>query len=212
MIFMTKLKIIIISLAMFFSYCGEPLRNEEFKTLAYETEYVYSEKYALDEKTVLVNGEMGYVHLIEGQEKTFRSPQNEIVRIGTNKNNNYVGTLTGYGPDCYGCSKIGNVACETKNNRNWSLITDGIIYEDEEYGEVNIVAADNTLFPCGTIIEITNNTYNKLRAIVLDTGGTMRSKWRNEKKVYIDLAFETEAVTANVTSHETEYYVKRLGW
>ena len=31
-----------------------------------------------------------------------------------------------------------------------------IIYEDEDYGSVNIVASDHLLFPCGTIVEITN--------------------------------------------------------
>ena len=212
MIFITKLKIIIIGLASIFTSDVKFKKIDDFKILEHEIEYVYSEKYAADEETILVNGEIGYSHIIDGKEEIIKNPTTEVIRVGTNKNSKLSGTLTGYGPDCRGCSKVGNVACSTKDKKNWSLISDGLVYPDEEYGDVRIVAADNTLLPCGTIVEITNDTYNKLLAVVLDTGGTMRSKWRNEGKVYIDLAFEKEAMTASVTSHKTEYYVKRLGW
>ena len=41
----------------------------------------------------------------------------EIIEIGTGPLNQYIGTLTGYGPDCPGCSAVGNVACRTREGK-----------------------------------------------------------------------------------------------
>ena len=205
----TKIKVIIIFLLNLFNYSETNIKD--FKILDYETEYVFAENYAEDEEFIISKGEKGYSYIENDQEVT-KKPVKEVVKKGTRTNNDFSGTLTGYGPDCKGCSKIGTVACSTKDNKNWSLINDGIIYEDEDYGSVNIVASDHLLFPCGTIIEITNKNYEKLTAVVLDTGYTMRYKWRQNKEVHLDLAFASEKETSNVTSNETSYHVKRWGW
>ncbi len=212
MFILNKLKIIVIGLANIFSFNFTKQPIEAFKIIDYEIEYVYSEKYSKGEEFILTEGQDGYIHQVNGEVVSEKESINEVVRVGTRENADYGGMLTGYGPDCVGCSKKGYVACHTENKEKWSLVDDGIIYNDSDYGEVNIIAADHLLFPCGTIIEISNNNYDKLVAVVLDTGGTMRSKWRNHKEVHIDLAFSSEKETKNVTSKDTNYHVKRWGW
>lgn len=123
----------------------------------------------------------------------------------------YNGMLTGYGPDCYGCSGLGNLYCPTKNNTVHSLINDSIYYNDEEYGMVRILSADQREFPCGTIIEISNSMFDKEIGVVLDTGSGMRNAYDNGW-ILIDLAFEKEALAHTITNKETKFVVKRVGW
>ncbi len=207
---LNKLRIILIGLSNIFNYSSAP--KEEIKIIDYETQYVYSEKYSEGEELVLAKGEYGYSTIVNGEEVIKKEPVNQVLQVGTHKNPDYKGVLTGYGPDCYGCNKEGYVACQTENKKNWSLTKNGIIYTDSVYGEVSILAADKTLFPCGTIIEITNNRYKKLLGVVLDTGYTMRKQWRQNETVHIDLAFETEEGTNAITNKKTSYHVKRWGW
>ena len=208
--FFNKLKIILISLSNLFNYQSSP--KEEVKIIDYETEYVYAEKYSEGEEIILNDGEVGYSYFINGELVSVKEPVNKILQVGTHKNADYKGVLTGYGPDCYGCSKQGYVACKTSSKKSWSLINDGIIYMDSDYGDVNIVASDTTLFPCGTIIEINNSNYKNILAVVLDTGYTMRKAWRLNNVVHLDLAFGSEKGTNAVTNRNTNYHVKRWGW
>lgn len=203
-----KIKIIIIGLSNIFNFNSSP--TEEVKVIDYETEYVYAEKYSEGEELVLTEGEYGYTHIIDGVEIKYKEPINQVIQVGTHKNADYKGTLTGYGPDCKGCTGV--VACKTNDRKNWSLVNDGIIYTDKDYGEVNIVASDTSLFPCGTIVEITNSNYDHILAVVLDTGYTMRRAWKVNNKVHLDMAFESEKETNIVTNKDTKYHVKRWGW
>lgn len=107
----------------------------------------------------------------------------------------FVGTLTGYGPDCKGC-KSG----KTSTGYKVADVVDGIVqpaftitYTDEEFGEVRILAAAHAKFPKGSIIRITDfELYdNAFIGIVIDTGYTMRNAWSNGD-VWMDLLFETE--------------------
>lgn len=208
--FFNKLKLIVVGLSNIFNYNSAPI--EEVQIVDYNTEYVYSEKYSEGEELIITKGEYGYSHIVDGQEIDTKEPINQIIKVGTHKNADYKGILTGYGPDCNGCSKLGIVACRTADKKNWSLVNDGIIYNDVDYGDVNIVASDTTLFPCGTIIEISNSKYENILAVVLDTGYTMRHQWRTNKIVHLDLAFKTEKNTNSVTNKNTNYHVKRWGW
>ena len=208
--FLNKLKLVIISLANIFNLDSAPF--EEVKIIDYGTEYVYSEKYAEGEELVITNGENGYSHFVDGKIVNEKEPINQVLQVGTRKNVDYTGVLTGYGPDCPGCNSEGYVACKTEEKTWWSLVNDGVIYNDDDYGKVNIVAADVRLFPCGTIIEINNSKYKNLLAIVLDTGYTMRRQWRTNKTVHLDLAFDTEKGTNAVTNKKTNYHIKRWGW
>lgn len=92
----------------------------------------------------------------------------------------YYGTLTGYGPDCRGCSGI------TASGYN---VKDTITYYDEEFGEVRIVAADKSI-PFYSIIKFSTMTDSEpIYAIVLDTGGSVGF----DKYTTFDLLFPTEA-------------------
>ena len=203
-----KIKIVLIGLASIFNFNSLP--TEELKIIEYETEYVYVEKYSEGEELIIKEGEYGYAHIVNGEEVEYKEPVNQVIQVGTHKNSEYNGTLTGYGADCKGCT--GTVACRTENKKIWSLINDGIIYTDSSYGDVRIVAADTSLFPCGTIVEINNSKHENTLAVVLDTGYTMRKQWRSNKIVHLDLAFELEKETNTVTNKNTKYHVKRWGW
>lgn len=125
----------------------------------------------------------------------------------------FVGKLTSYGADCYGCGGEGNLACNTKNGGSHSLKYDGIYYADDEYGNVRILAAARDKFPCGTIIDI-DTGLETITAVVLDTGGDMIRAWRNNGTVWMDLAFATESDASSNFSTRTgvKYTVKRWGW
>lgn len=138
--------------------------------------------------------------------------QPSIIEKGIGAYGIYVGKLTGYGPDCVGCSKVGNVACFTENKKNHSLISDGIYYTDDEYGKVRIVASAKA-FPCGTIIQITKDGLTPYYAVVLDRGGSMEYAW-SEGRVWLDLAYESNAsvLNDNLTGKNVTFSVQRWGW
>lgn len=93
----------------------------------------------------------------------------------------YTGSLTGYGPDCVGCSG------KTASGYN---VSNTSTYTDEEYGEVRIVAADKSI-PFYTIVRISNvPDTDPIIAIVLDTGGAVGFG----KHTLFDLLFPSEAV------------------
>ena len=141
------------------------------------------------------------------------SPKNAKIEIGTGDEANYVGKMTGYGADCKGCSGSGTLACKTKDGSYYSLTRDGMTYNDDEYGEVRIIAAALDKFPCGTIIKVENPNLGTFNAIVLDTGGAMKTAWGNGI-VHIDLAYVTESDPAIhlSTSSNVKYSVQRWGF
>lgn len=181
----------------------------------FETTYVYNEKIpSTADPVILEEGINGLDFTYDGLNYTHLSDKkNQVVEVGSGKEGEYKGRLTGYGPDCPGCSVVGNVSCLTKNGTRHSLINDGIYYSDEMYGNVRILAADNTLFPCGTVIKVDNGHLSEFYGIVLDTGSTMRNAWK-KGNVWVDLAFSSQAValTGGATSSNTKFSVQRWGW
>ena len=101
------------------------------------------------------------------------------------------GTITGYGPDCRGCSGV------TASGHN---LHESVYYEDSEFGTVRILAADRSI-PFYSIFRVSNIPgMDPFIAIVLDTGGNVGYG----KGTLFDLAFESEAtgvvpLTQNVT-------------
>ena len=92
----------------------------------------------------------------------------------------YYGKLTGYGPDCYGCT----TGC-TRTGHN---LYNSIYYEDSEYGTVRILAADPS-FGKYAIFRVSNVPgMDPFIGIVLDTGGNVGFG----KGTLFDLAFSTE--------------------
>jgi len=91
----------------------------------------------------------------------------------------YTGILTGYGPDCVGCGNFNTGKVSTSTGYHIANIVDGVIepaftitYNDSEFGEVRIVAADDDI-PFYSIVRITVPDSDVITAIVLDRGSTV---------------------------------------
>ena len=99
----------------------------------------------------------------------------------TDVKNTLVGTMSGYGPDCRGCS--GGLAA------GWNARNGNIYYNDATYGKIRIVAGDRSL-PFGTIIRVVNSNVGvPFYAIVLDRGGDIGVG----RRYMFDLLFASEA-------------------
>lgn len=123
---------------------------------------------------------------VEVVEEVVNVPSNEIL----------TGKMSGYGPDCIGCS--GYLA-------NGTYVGGGnIYYDDSEYGRVRIVAGDKK-FKFGTIVRINDS----MLAIVLDRGGSIGIG----KKFMFDLLYESEAeANRNGVSSNTKFEILRNGF
>lgn len=183
--------------------------NISIVPISYEIETRYSDDLLYGQERVLNEGVDGYA-LKSGA--VVVKPINKVIEIGRGPISISYGSTTGYGADCVGCS--GNVACSTRNGTH-NLIRDGVYYNDSKYGNVRIVAADNSLYSCGTIIEVDNGIMDPFMAIVLDTGGTMRNAW-DAGNILIDIAFSYEdsrgIYDATNMSGSVKFKVYRLGW
>ena len=181
----------------------------------YETDYVYVENIpSTADEIVLEEGINGLEYTYDGLNYVHLSDKkNQIVQAGSGKPGEFTGTLTGYGPDCDGCSIVGNVSCLTREGTRHSLISDGLYYNDSSFGILRILAADNGAFPCGTVVKINNGILDEFTGIVLDTGITMRRAWK-EGVVWMDVAYDSEAETihSGITSKNTKFSVQRWGW
>ena len=167
-------------------------------------------------KKNIVEGKNGLIFKDEsGEVVVLEETIDEENIVGTGKNGIYKGVMTGYGPDCKTCSGRGYVACRTREKKDFNLINDGIYYNDEEFGEVRVMAAALAEFPCGTIIEVDSKNLGQFTGIVLDTGYDMR---RNlERGIYhFDIAYTTEkdSMVSKTTdmSGNVKYSVQRWGW
>ena len=176
----------------------------------FDTEYVYdSNMPSSADPVIMIHGSNGIKNETTG--KVEKTAVTQIVKVGTGEKAIYTGRMTGYGGDCKGCS--GNLSCKTREGAKFNLKTQGHIYFDEVYGKVRILAADLSLFPCGTIIKVDNGKLEPFNAIVLDTGYTMRKAW-SQGTVWVDLAYTTQNDKSiyNATSRNAIYSVQRWGW
>lgn len=180
----------------------------------YETITTYNPKVPSGIVNVITKGQDGIVYL-DGSGNAFKTLQekiDEVIEVGIGKYGEYVGIVTGYGPDCTTCDGRGYVACPTNVGKYINLTTDGIYYQDEYFGNIRILAADQREFPCGTIIEVNNSDLEEpIIGVVLDTGYAMRSAY-NQGYIHIDLAFATEVGLTFKTNKNTNFSVKRWGW
>lgn len=114
----------------------------------------------------------------------------------------YYGKITGYGPDCYGCTS----GC-TRTGHN---LYNSIYYEDSEYGSVRILAADAS-FGKYAIFRVSDVPgMDPFIGIVLDTGGNVGFN----KGTLFDLAFATEkdpSVHGISTSNNVKFELLREG-
>lgn len=178
--------------------------------VSYDTNFVYNDDVMFDQRRVITDGSSGYA--LEDSGMVIVEPIDEVIEVGRGAISISYGSTTGYGANCAGCS--GNVACRTEHGTH-NLIRDGIYYNDSKYGNVRIIAADNSLFSCGTIIEVDNGIIDPFMAIVLDTGSAMRNAARSGS-VLIDIAFSYENSSgihdATNRSGNVKFKVYRNGW
>lgn len=114
----------------------------------------------------------------------------------------YTGKITGYGPDCYGCTS-------QKTASGMYIGGGNIYYQDNTFGKIRIVAADNR-YPFGTIVRISNLAIYQepIYAVVLDRGGGVG----DNKYAQFDLLFETEALATVIGLSTAKFEILRLGY
>ena len=126
----------------------------------------------------------------------------DIKKYGINYQIEFNGTLTGYGPDCPGCSGI--VACRPNPN----VQNNNIYFEDANYGKIRILAADYAI-PCGSIIKISKFKFvdnNEFYGIVLDRGSAIVG-------LTMDLLYPSEKDTLIIgRQRNINFKILRWGW
>ena len=130
--------------------------------------------------------------ILDDEEKEIKE-EDIVVEETTEVIEQHTGDLTGYSADCPKC--YGTLACKP----NYKVYKNGVVtYNDEEYGNVRIVATSKKV-PCGSIIKF-NDTY----AIVLDRGVLGYN---------VDLLVESENYArVNVGRKKITYDILRSGW
>ena len=127
---------------------------------------------------------------------------NDIKKYGKNHKIEFNGTLTGYGPDCPGCSGI--VYCRPNPN----VLNGKIYFNDTDYGKLRILAADYSI-PCGSIIKISNFKFvdgNEFYGIVLDRGSAIVG-------LTMDLLYPSEKDTQIIGRQRNIHFsIERWGW
>lgn len=144
------------------------------------------------------------VHLVskynpEVVETIYASNISEVLQYGKTNPVIFQGTMTGYGPDCVGCT--GKVSCPPRSD-----VRNGNIYfDDNTYGTVRIVAADGSI-PCGTIVKVSGGRLSEgMTAIVLDRGGVI-------KGTLMDLLMPSEKSSISFGRQNVTYEIVRWGW
>lgn len=131
----------------------------------------------------------------------------------------YTGILTGYGPDCAGCGNFNTGKVSTASGYHVANIVDGatqpaftVTYNDSEYGEVRIVAADANI-PFYSIVRITIPGSEPIMTIVLDRGSTVGfENCRSDRGCLtnFDLLFASESQAIGKT-HNVKFELLRSG-
>ena len=111
-----------------------------------------------------------------------------------------VGTMSGYGLDCEGCSGVVGARYDARGNN--------LRYNDPVYGECRIVAGDKK-YPYGTIVRIKNSKIGTFNAIVLDRGSDIGIG----RRYMFDLLFWTEKESYDFgLSRNTTFEILRYGY
>lgn len=111
-----------------------------------------------------------------------------------------VGTMSGYGLDCKGCSGVVGARYDAKGNN--------LRYIDPVYGECRILAGDKK-YPYGTIVRVKNSKIGTFNAIVLDRGGDIGIG----RRYMFDLLFATEKESYDFgLSRNTTFEILRYGY
>lgn len=124
----------------------------------------------------------------------------EVLKYGPTNPVKFEGMMTGYGPDCKGCS--GFSGCSPRQN----LKNGNVYFNDNIYGKVRIVASSSKI-PCGSIVKISNSTLSNkvITAVVLDRGGAIQG-------TKMDFLEESEKKALRVGKQTVTYEIVRWGW
>jgi len=143
------------------------------------------------------------------QKKEDKEQSNNVSKLD-NVLETYTGILTGYGPDCVGCGNYKTKKVKTASGYHIANIVDNavepaftITYDDKEYGEVRIVAADSDI-PFYSIVRITIPNKDPIMAIVLDRGSTVGFEGCRSNKgclTNFDLLFPSESEAIGKTKN-----------
>lgn len=113
-----------------------------------------------------------------------------------------IGSLSGYGPDCIGCTS-------NKTASGYYVGEGNIYYQDPTYGRVRILAGDSK-YPFHTIVRINDSNLSEepILGIVLDRGSAIGIG----KKYMFDLLYasEKDASVLGVASNVT-FEILRIG-
>lgn len=153
------------------------------------------------------------------QEEVIKEVEEDKYFMNNQIINTYTGTLTGYGPDCYGCGNRVTNKVSTASGYHIANIVDGniepaftITYTDSEYGEVRILAGDSTL-PYKTIVRVIVPNEEPIIGIVLDRGSTVgfeNCRSKNGCLTTFDLLYETES-SARGKLNNVVFDILRIG-
>lgn len=203
-------QLLVVSLFLLLMFAGKgsndkllTISNNNFEKMADRTSSLFRQEEMmisqLDDSVVVVledntKEDILKEEVIEEENKTISSNENSNSNesdLSADVIDTYVGNLTGYGADCYGCS--GRTASGFD-------LRETMYYEDEEYGTVRILAAD-PMFSFYSIFRINVPGMDPFIGIVLDRGGNVGYG----RGTLFDLAYVSEndpeliGLTPNVT-------------
>ena len=158
----------------------------------------------VEDNSSVVQEEVNAEDKVKEEDTTVNVPLDNVIET-------YTGILTGYGPDCVGCGNPNTGKVVTSSGYHVSNFVNGAIepaftitYNDSEYGEVRIVAADDSI-PFYSIVRINVPHWDEpVIAIVLDRGSTVGfSNCRSPKGclTQFDLLYPTEAESLGKTKN-----------
>lgn len=111
-----------------------------------------------------------------------------------------VGSLSGYGPDCLGCTGFLANGRDVRNGN--------IYYSDSTYGTIRILAGDSK-YPYGTIVRVKGSKLSEFIGIVLDRGGSVGIG----KSHLFDLLFASSSEASKYeVSYNTTFEILRYGY
>lgn len=138
--------------------------------------------------------------VVDKKEENKKEPEKETP---INVVETFYGSMSGYGPDCYGCTS-------NRVASGYYVGEGNIYYNDSTYGKVRIVSGDKK-YPFGTIVKISSSNVSNepIMAIVLDCGGNIGI----DKKFAFDLLFATEKEASKYgVSRNVKFEILRLGY
>lgn len=161
-----------------------------------DTETIEEKEDSIEEKEVVLDKEIKKEEVVQEEEKeevVVSKPVSDVLE-------KQVGSLSGYGPDCKGCS--GYLA-------SGRYVGDGnIYYSDSTYGTVRILSGDKT-YPFGTIVRVKSSSWGTFLAIVLDRGSGVGFG----KTHLFDLLYASNSLAYDYgVSYNTVFEILRYGY